>query len=74
MAKLFPPLIDGVIPAFYKDGNKIKITIPFSLNRTVSPTQIQGIIMKIKTTQSNTYLFTIEQRDNLYYNNSQVIF
>lgn len=37
MAKLFPPLIDGVIPAFYKDGNKIKITIPFSLNRTVSP-------------------------------------
>lgn len=74
MAKLFPPLIDGVIPAFYKDGNKIKITIPFSLNRTVSPTQIQGIIMKIKTTQSNTYLFTIEQRDSLYYNNSQVIF
>ena len=74
MAKLFPPLIDGVIPAFYKDGNKIKITIPFSLNRTVSPTQIQGIVMKIKTTQSNTYLFTIEQRDSLYYNNSQVVF
>ena len=74
MAKLFPPLIDGVIPAFYKDGDKIKVIIPFSLNRTVSPTQIQGIIMKIKTTQSNTYLFTIEQRDSLYYNNSQVIF
>lgn len=74
MAKLFPPLIDGVIPAFYKDGNKIKITIPFSLNRTVSPTQIQGIVMKIKTIQSNTYLFTIEQRDSLYYNNSQVVF
>lgn len=77
MAKLFPPLIDGVIPAFYKDGNKIHITIPFSLNRTVSPTQIQGIIMKIKTTQSSTYLFTVEQRNTLYYqldNSPQVDF
>lgn len=77
MAKLFPPLIDGVIPAFYKDGNKIHITIPFSLNRTVSPTQIQGIIMKIKTTQSSTYLLTAEQRNTLFYqldNSPQVDF
>mgnify|MGYP003318917547 CR=1 FL=1 len=37
MAKLFPPLIDGTIPAFYSnDEGAVKITVPFSMNRAVN--------------------------------------
>mgnify|MGYP005610191437 CR=1 FL=1 len=34
---LAPPLIEGVIPAFYLDDDgTVKITVPFSANRAVS--------------------------------------
>lgn len=67
MAKLFPPIIEGTIPAFYSDGGMVKITIPFSLNRGVSRTQIKGIALKIKTVQSSSYLYTKEQHNNSYF-------
>lgn len=72
MAKLFPPLIEGVIPAFYSDndanGNGIvKITIPFSMNRAVSPIQIGGFAVKIKTVQSSSYLYTGQIKNSAYY-------
>lgn len=64
MAKLYPPLIEGAIPAFYKDENGIvKITIPFSLNRAVGSLQIEGFALKVKTVQSTTYLFTASTED-----------
>lgn len=72
MAKLFPPLIEGVIPAFYSDYDAngkgmVKITIPFSMNRAVSPIQIGGFALKIKTVQSSSYLFTAQVKDAAYY-------
>ena len=36
MAKLYPPLIEGTIPAFYSENGIVKITIPFSMNKAVS--------------------------------------
>lgn len=72
MAKLFPPLIEGVIPAFYFDYDAngkgiVKIAIPFSMNRAVSPIQIGGFALKIKTVQSSSYLFTAQIKDSTYY-------
>lgn len=67
MAKLFPPLVNGVIPAFYEEDGTVKITVPFSLNRAVSKIQIKGIALKIKTVQSSSYLYTIEQKSDLYF-------
>ena len=72
MAKLFPPLIEGVIPAFYSDFDAngkgiVRITIPFSMNRAVSPIQIGGFALKIKTVQSSSYLFTAQIKDSTYY-------
>lgn len=64
MAKLYPPLIEGVIPAFYKDENGIaKIAIPFFMNRAVGVTQIGGFTLKVKTVQSTSYLFTASSED-----------
>lgn len=67
MAKLFPPLVNGIIPAFYEEDGTVKITVPFSLNRAVSKSQIKGIVLKIKTVQSSSYLYTIEQKNELYF-------
>lgn len=67
MAKLFPPIIEGTIPAFYSESGMVKITIPFSLNRAVSRIQIKGIALKIKTVQSSSYLYTLEQNNSSYF-------
>lgn len=64
MAKLFPPLIEGAIPAFYPEENgTIKIIVPFSMNRAVGSIQVKGFALKAKTVQSTTYLFTYTQKD-----------
>lgn len=67
MAKLFPPIVEGTIPAFYSENGILKISIPFSLNRAVSKTQIAGLALKIKTVQSSSYLYTIEQHNSTYF-------
>lgn len=60
MAKLFPPYIEGVLPAFYKNNKgAVVLTVPFTMNRGVSPLQIREFALKIKTVQSNTYFSTI---------------
>ena len=68
MAKLFPPLIEGTIPAFYSDNGTVKITVPFSMNRAVNKKQVSGFVLKAKTVQSSTYLFTIRNQDNNTFN------
>ena len=68
MAKLFPPLIEGTIPAFYSENGIVKITIPFSMNRAVNSKQVTGFVLKAKTVQSSTYLFTIRNNDSNFYN------
>lgn len=53
MAKLYPPNIEGSIPAFYGTV----LTVPFSMNRSVGRQEVKGIALKVKTIQSNSFLF-----------------
>ena len=55
MSKLHPPIIEGTIPAFY--GNSLYV--PFAMNKAVSPSEINGFYLKIKTIQSNYFLGTV---------------
>ena len=53
MAKLYPPYIEGTIPAFYKtvdlDGTvRASLTVPFSMNKAVSKWEVQGFSLKLK--------------------------
>ena len=75
MSKLYPPIIEESLPAFYSENGIVKFTIPFSMNRAVSFAEIGGFELKIRTIQNGTYLYTIEtyrpteyslEKDNLY--------
>lgn len=59
MSKLYPPYIEGTIPAFCenKQGTVI-MTVPFSMNRAVNKKQVSGFCLKLKTIQSDRYLIT----------------
>ena len=49
MAKLYPPLIGGTIPAFYTDDNgATNMVVPFSMNRAVGKSEVSKFILKIK--------------------------
>lgn len=56
MAKLYPPVIEGTIPAF----NGAVLTVPFSMNRSVSKNEISGFALQVKTVQTNTYITTLK--------------
>ena len=72
MAKLYPPIISGTLPAFYLEESNmdrmIKITVPFTMNHAVSPTQIKGFALRIKTVQNSNYLYTAQINNAIYYN------
>ena len=55
MAKLAPPIIEGVIPAAYGD----RIIVPYTMSKSVNKNQIKGFSLKIKTVQSNRVINTI---------------
>ncbi len=55
MAKLYPPVIEGTIPAF----NGAVLTVPFSMNRSVSESQVGELALQVKTVQTNTYITTL---------------
>lgn len=46
--KLYPPIIEGVIPAFYGQT----LIVPFVMNKSVSINEIKGFELKLKTVQS----------------------
>ena len=54
MSKLYPPIISGVLPAFY--GRRL--TIPFSISKMTNKNDIDKIYLKVKTFYGNTFLFT----------------
>lgn len=63
--KLYPPQINGTLPAFYKNYNPdtglctgAEITIPYSMNQSVSEKGFDGFVLKMKTVQTGTYLFS----------------
>lgn len=55
MSKLYPPVIEGTIPAF----NGTTLVVPFSMNRSVSKADIKGFSVKVKTIQSNSFVVTL---------------
>jgi hypothetical protein len=59
MGRLYPPVIESTLPACYEENGMVKITIPFSMNRSVSISQVGGFELKIKTVQTGTYLHTV---------------
>ena len=61
--KLYPPQIEGALPAFCKED---KITVPFVMNKTVSWNQIKGFAIKIKNIQNNSVLKILESTDIEY--------
>lgn len=61
MAKLNPPSISGALPSFYSNYNgAVNITVPFSMNKTVSKNEVWGFSLRIKTTTTDTVLGVIE--------------
>ena len=65
MAKLYPPYIEGTLPAFSVncgDGNGA-ISIPFAHNRAVSIEEINGYSIKIKTVQNDILIATLNVND-----------
>lgn len=79
MAKLYPPYIEGTIPAFYKndtDGTA-KLVVPFSMNRAVSKSSVTGFYARVKTVQSNQLMFALEAKTTASFDldaNNEVIF
>ena len=59
MAKLYPPQIEGVIPAF--TGTRIRV--PFYMNKTVGWNEISGLQLKVKNVSNNLTLFSCESQN-----------
>lgn len=47
--KLYPPVIEGTLPAF----SGTELSVPFSMNRAVSDTEVYGFIIKVKNVYNN---------------------
>ena len=54
MAKLYPPHIEGTIPAF----TGATIVVPFSMNQAVGETEIKALTLKIKKVNSNEVILS----------------
>lgn len=61
MAKLYPPYIEGSIPAFFGS----ELTVPYEMNKTVGYKDISGFKLKIITISTNR---TIDILDDSGYN------
>ena len=62
MAKLYPPNIEGTIPAFYTEGTT-KIVVPFSMNKAVGKSEVYGFSLKMKYVDGNV-IDTFQVRKN----------
>ena len=62
MARLYPPQLEGTLPAFYKDYDDngvligCTINIPFGVNRAVNIKAIDSLALRLRTTSTNTYI------------------
>lgn len=54
MAKLYPPYIDGSLPAAYLDSEGWHLSVTYAMNRAVALAQTTGIRLLIKTISSET--------------------
>lgn len=63
MAKLYPPYIEGTIPAFFEsDKGEVKLTTPLSMNKAVGISDVKGFELKIKTAQTGILLGTFKSK------------
>jgi hypothetical protein len=67
MAKLYPPMIESTLPAFY--GNAI--TVPFVMNRAVGKNDITGMYLLVKHIVSGTEVL---HADATYYTEHSATF
>ncbi len=63
--KLYPPRIEGTLPAFwleYDTSNTVirgaSITVPFIQNVAVSDAQIACFVLRLRTASTGSYLFS----------------
>ena len=54
MAKLYPPRIEGTLPAFYGTT----LVVPFIMNRVVSASEVTNMVIKIKKVNTNEVILT----------------
>jgi len=69
MSKLFPPYIEGSLPAIRSNNNII--SIPFNHNPSVSIDEIAGYILLIKTVSTSEKILTLSVYNVT--NNSNVV-
>lgn len=64
MAKLYPPYLEGTLPAFSLDdkGNGV-MTIPFTFNRATNVANVTSAKIKIKTVQNDVLLASVKAAD-----------
>jgi hypothetical protein len=55
---LYPPIIEGAIPAFSSASG---LYIPYEINRAVSHSEINGFSLMIKSANTNKIICTIRQ-------------
>lgn len=70
MAKLYPPNIEGTIPAF----TGATLVVPFSMNQAVGAKEVYGIVIKIKKVNSNEVILTKETINFDTYTNCKAVF
>ncbi len=78
MARLYPPITEEALPAFYltynSKGEKVGATIKinFNLNRAVANSEISGIALRLKTISTNTLVVSENLAGNLSITSSVV--
>ena len=70
MAKLYPPNIEGTIPAF----TGATLVVPFSMNQAVGAKEVYGIVLKVKKVNSNEVILTKETINFDAYANCKAVF
>jgi hypothetical protein len=71
MAKLYPPILQGVLPAF---STSEEIKIPFTMNRSVSRSQVSGFSLSLKEAETGKVWTTIKETANIDWTNNTVTF
>ena len=65
MSKLHPPYIEGTIPAFSDTEKGTVLTVPFSMNRAVSKSEVSGFSLALKTIQQDKYFINATDSKNI---------
>ena len=80
-SKLYPPKIEGALPAFWLDydtSNTVitgaNIRIPFEPSTAVNATQVFGMVLRLRTVSTGSYLFPPIFSTNYNLGNQEVTF